>query len=60
MNDAPAVNVFGYVSGEGHRWWIDPACCSHENNNVCKSCDFDRYYAQTYPSCPWGPKAAAE
>lgn len=50
----------GYTFGDGHRWWMDSSCCSHENNNVCPSCDFDRYYAVTYPSCPWGAKGEVE
>ena len=35
------------------RWHQDPRQCSHENEHVCPTCDFDRYYAKTYPSCPW-------
>lgn len=50
----------GYIFADGIRWWVDPHCCSHENNNVCRACDFDRYYAVTYPSCPWGPKQGQE
>jgi hypothetical protein len=33
--------------------WRDFLTCSHSNENVCKFCDFDRYYARSYPSCPW-------
>lgn len=42
-----------FIYGDGHRWWLDPRDCSHDNGNVCKSCDFDRYYANKYQSVPW-------
>lgn len=34
-------------------WHINPRDCSHANDHVCPTCDFDRYYANTYPDCPW-------
>lgn len=33
--------------------WRDAASCSHANEEACKTRDFDRYYARTYPDCPW-------
>ena len=42
-----------FVAADGHRWWINPRNCNHSNENVCASCDFDDYYANTYPSVPW-------
>lgn len=42
-----------FTAADGHRWWLDSKNCSHSNENVCRLCDFDRYYATTYPSCPW-------
>lgn len=34
--------------------WRTSATCSHTNNEVCPTCDHDRYYATAYPgSCPW-------
>lgn len=33
--------------------WQTSATCSHANNDVCRVCDFDRYYANKYPECPW-------
>ena len=47
-----------FVAGEGHRWWLDSRKCNHTNENVCAGCDFDRYYAKTYKSCPWGKNEA--
>lgn len=35
------------------RWHTDPRECSHSNDDVCPTCDFDGYYAATYPTCPW-------
>lgn len=35
------------------RWHKDSRTCSHSNDDVCPTCDFDRYYASTYASCPW-------
>jgi hypothetical protein len=36
-----------------NRWHTDPRTCSHSNDDVCPTCDFDGYYAMTYPDCPW-------
>lgn len=33
--------------------WMDIKQCSHQNEEVCEFCDFDRYYADTYEDCPW-------
>jgi len=34
--------------------WNESKGCSHINDNVCPTCDFDRYYANKYPDeCPW-------
>lgn len=49
-----------WIYGDGHRWWLDPNKCPHYNENVCEGCDFDRYYATTYPSCPWRSSATQE
>ncbi len=35
------------------RWHEDPRKCSHSNEDVCPTCDFDGYYARTYKTCPW-------
>lgn len=35
------------------RFWLDSKQCSHSNENACRVCDFDRYYANNYPDCPW-------
>jgi len=35
------------------KWHTDTRTCPHENDHVCPFCDFDRYYATTYASCPW-------
>lgn len=34
-------------------WWLDAHQCPHSNENVCPTCDFDNYYRNTYPDCPW-------
>ena len=34
-------------------WHTNPRSCPHENDHVCPTCDFDGYYARTYPGCPW-------
>jgi hypothetical protein len=39
------------------RWYPDPRTCPHYNDNACPTCDFDRYYATTYPDCPWREQA---
>lgn len=26
------------------RWHTDPTKCSHSNDDVCKTCDFDGYF----------------
>lgn len=31
-----------------YRWWRDPTRCSHANENVCDTCDFDGYYANLF------------
>lgn len=36
-----------------HRWHTDPKDCAHSNPDICPTCDFDGYYAATYPDCPW-------
>jgi hypothetical protein len=33
--------------------WRDQRDCTHMNNEVCMTCDFDLYYARLYPNCPW-------
>lgn len=35
------------------RWYMDGRQCSHSNDEVCRTCDFDNYYASTYEDCPW-------
>ena len=35
------------------RWHKSHETCPHSNENVCPTCDFDGYYAATYPDCPW-------
>ena len=43
-----------WVQGpKGIRWHQSGNTCSHGNGDVCRTCDFDRYYARTYGSCPW-------
>lgn len=42
-----------FIFADGHRWWLDVNKCDHTNSNVCRLCDFDRHYANTYPSVPW-------
>jgi hypothetical protein len=49
-----------FIAADGHRWWLDPKDCSHANADACKSCDFDRYYANTYDSVPWRETDADE
>jgi hypothetical protein len=44
---------------DGIRWQRDPRACSHSNDDVCQTCDFDGYYARTYPGCPWRESAVA-
>lgn len=34
-------------------WHTNPRSCLHENDHVCPTCDFDGYYANAYPGCPW-------
>ena len=34
------------------RWQTDPRKCRHDDD-VCPTCDFDGYYASTYPGRPW-------
>ena len=34
-------------------WHTNPRLCSHANEHACPTCDFDDYYADTYPDCPW-------
>lgn len=34
-------------------WHVKADDCPHSNEHVCPTCDFDRYYAKTYPECPW-------
>lgn len=36
-----------------NRWHTDPRNCSHSNDDVCPTCDFDGYYATTFADCPW-------
>lgn len=38
--------------------WMTTATCSHMNDQACPTCDFDRYYAHTYPDCPWREEEA--
>jgi hypothetical protein len=34
--------------------WNSSKSCSHANENVCPTCDFDGYYENKYPNeCPW-------
>lgn len=40
------------------RFHTDPRTCPHFNENVCRTCDFDGYYANTYPECPWNERQA--
>ena len=35
------------------RWHLNVRDCPHSNDDVCRMCDFDRYYARTYADCPW-------
>lgn len=35
------------------RWHTDPTKCPHYNDDVCPTCDFDKYYAFSYEDCPW-------
>jgi hypothetical protein len=35
------------------RWHKDPRTCPHSNDDVCPTCDFDSYYRNNYPDCPW-------
>lgn len=35
------------------KWQSDPKQCSHCNNEICPTCDFDSYYALSYIDCPW-------
>lgn len=35
------------------RWHKNPRECPHYNENVCPTCDFDDYYAENSPDCPW-------
>lgn len=48
------VGFGGVVYIDGHRLNPDPRKCSHSNDDVCPTCDFDRYYANKYgEACPW-------
>jgi hypothetical protein len=43
------------------RWHTDNRTCSHSNDDVCPTCDFDGYYASTYPAeCPWSDQVTDE
>lgn len=33
--------------------WMESKTCSHSNDEVCPTCDFDDYYARTNEDCPW-------
>ena len=35
------------------RWHKDHTTCTHANDDVCPTCDFDGYYASSYADCPW-------
>jgi hypothetical protein len=35
------------------RWHKESRDCPHINEHACPFCDFDGYYANTYPDCPW-------
>jgi hypothetical protein len=37
----------------------DTGFCSHENANICATCDHNRYYASTYPGVPWAESVPA-
>lgn len=39
--------------------WMSVDGCSHSNSQVCKFCDFDRYYAGAYADCPWRDEDAS-
>ena len=32
---------------------LQTSTCPHENEHACAFCDFDHFYADTYPDCPW-------
>ena len=35
------------------RWHTDHTTCTHADDDVCPTCDFDGYYASSYGDCPW-------
>ncbi len=50
----PVLGAHGKGLDMTIRFWTDSRECPHYNNNACRTCDFDRYYASNYPECPWG------
>lgn len=55
--------TFGFVvvgNEMKYRAWREPRGCSHDNGNICATCDHDRYYASTYPNVPWAAITAPQ
>jgi|SRR5690606_20950021 len=51
---APYKGAGGVVYIDGLRLHPDPRQCSHSNDDVCPTCDFDGYYESKYgEDCPW-------